>query len=672
MSDDRKLTTIMAVDIAGFSRAAETDESAAAASVGQWRAAIDAVIAPLGGRVFSTAGDGAMIELPTASAGVRAALEMLRAGEEAGLPRVRIGLHLGEVIVAPNGDLLGHGVNVAARLMAMAEPGTALVSEAARSRAPGASGRSLGRVRLDKMEARVEVFALGARAEQRFPRVFWRQWRNPALIAAGLAVLAVLIAMLPIRDDAGDAPRLAVLRFQSLGDTEPYLAEGIADELISEASRIRGLDVISRASSFVLTGERASPAAAARELGATLVLTGSARSTRDVIRVHAQLAEAPDGRQIWDQTFERPAADLYLLQRDIAVEVARATGLRTAAARPRVDSEALRLYLRGRQHWYRRGEGDVGEARALLRNAVAHDATFAEGWGWLSYVEAAVIEQQASARGEPLTIDAFAPAVQAADRALALDASLSLPHQTREYVYADLQRWTEAYAAGDASEARGGLSWGSRLQLGYTRLLIDSGRRFVILDPLNHSALINLSIACFDAGDMTCARDAAERALDLAPTRGNAITNLTLVLQRSGDISEARRLLASHPQAWSEAQRNSPLLDQRFFEALVGDAPAPSTAQVRAQASPQHLPNAVWVLVLLQRPDAAASLLPAWRNNNRSYLSLLYSVEAAALHRTPEFWALMEREGTLRYWRESGHWPDFCERERGVCDAYRR
>src|SRR5258706_4233778 len=219
----------MAIDVAGYSRAAEKDDSAAAAAVGQTRAAIDAIIEPMGGRVFNTAGDGFMIELPTASAGVDAAVLLL---QQANVPSLRIGVHVGEVIVTESGDLLGHGVNVAARLQQMAEPGSAIISQAALVQKAGVTARALGRVRLDKMKEQQEVFALGAKPGQRFPRVFWRRWR--AVGIGAVAVLALTIVAASFWPDApwrnAEPPRLAVLRFENSDETEPAFAEEIADE----------------------------------------------------------------------------------------------------------------------------------------------------------------------------------------------------------------------------------------------------------------------------------------------------------------------------------------------------------------------------------------------------------------------------------------------------------
>ncbi len=377
MSELRKLATIMAIDVAGYSRAAETDESAAAASIAHWRAKIDEIALPRGGRVFNTAGDGVMLEFPTASAGVEAAGLLRDACAQATLPPIRIGLHLGEVIVTDSGDLLGHGVNVAARLQALAEPGTALVSQAVHAQIHSAHVKlaPLGKVQLDKMNERIEVYALTSDAKHSFSRVAWRRSRGAAILLCALALvgLAGFAGWRALAPQPAAAPaRLAVLRFESVGDTETYFAEGMADELISEISRIQGLDVIARTSSFALRGEQATPAHAAQELHATLVLTGSVRATAETIQVRAQLVEADSGRHLWDETFQRPAAEAYPLQRDIALRVARAAGVRVST-RParRVDPEAFRLYLAGRDRERGDSAAAYDEARAVSRRGRA-------------------------------------------------------------------------------------------------------------------------------------------------------------------------------------------------------------------------------------------------------------------------------------------------------------
>ncbi len=171
----------MAVDVAGYSAAAEVDDRGAAEAVARVRATIDEAIAPNNGRIFNTAGDGFMIELPAASSGVAAAQALLTLVRERALARLRIGVHLGDVMAAPNGDLLGHGINVAARLMQMAGPNAAVVSQAVQTQLRQAAAVQLrppGRVQFDKMSERVEVFAI-ADKDTRFSRIAWRRSRAP-------------------------------------------------------------------------------------------------------------------------------------------------------------------------------------------------------------------------------------------------------------------------------------------------------------------------------------------------------------------------------------------------------------------------------------------------------------------------------------------------------------
>ena len=194
VAEQRKLATILALDVSGYSRAAERDDSAAAESVRQLRKAIAEVAAPFGGRIFNSAGDGFMLEFPSAASGVQAAMALLKESQsgERPLPRIRIGLHLGDVIVEENGDLLGNGVNVAARLQALAEPGSAVVSETVRAQVRSVAELPFtahGRVQLDKMSERLAVYSLSPGHRSLFGGIARRQTARAAFAAVILVVL---------------------------------------------------------------------------------------------------------------------------------------------------------------------------------------------------------------------------------------------------------------------------------------------------------------------------------------------------------------------------------------------------------------------------------------------------------------------------------------------------
>ncbi len=201
MTDIRKLATILSIDVVGYSRSAENDESAAVADVRRLRSAVSDIVAPFGGRIFNTAGDGFMVEFSAASSGVQAALALLSESQSGArpLPRIRVGLHLGEVVVEDNGDLLGHGVNVAARLQAQAEAGSALVSETVRAQLRSVEEISFtpqGRVQLDKMSERLAVYALSPGRAPLLGKIARRRLARTALVFAvfvisGFIVMAV-------------------------------------------------------------------------------------------------------------------------------------------------------------------------------------------------------------------------------------------------------------------------------------------------------------------------------------------------------------------------------------------------------------------------------------------------------------------------------------------------
>jgi TolB-like protein len=673
MSEQRKLATIMAVDVAGYSQAAEADESAAADAVRRERAVIEVIIGPLGGRIFNTAGDGFMIELPTASAGVEAATQLLAAPDA---PQVRIGLHLGEVIVAENGDLLGHGVNVAARLQQMAEPGSALVSQAVQAQIH--SGRvkltPLGKVQLDKMHDRIDVFALAPNAKRSFRRVLWRRTRRALVALLVIGVLGVggyAAWRMYGPQQTAETPRLAVLRFEMQGEAEPYFAEAVADDLISYVGRMDGLEVIARASSFALTGERATPANAARELGATLVMTGAVQRLGARIRVSAQLSEAPSGRQVWARDFERPAEEIYLLQGEIAANVALAAGLRaSAAAARRVDPEAYDLYSRAREALL--GDQRMDESIILLEQAVARDANFAEAWSLLAQarIRRAGLQWMTAPVGVPISAEALNLGLDAADRAIALDPASPIPHEQRSTALLYLGRLEDALDAADTAGSRGGA--GARIYnaLGYSGRATTDMRRIANRDPLNAEAWQTLGLNCGLIGDIACAVDALQQADRLRPNRAPFF--LAIALHRAGRSNEALQLTRERAAAWRDTLAPEPFFSLEVMRAMLGEGAPPSDAAIAGATARGEVfvESAVQLLMEINRPEAVAPLLQYWTEASGPSRFFLYDRRLTPLRATPEFWALMEREGVVRVWRSTGQWPDFCERERSVCEQH--
>jgi adenylate cyclase len=345
MVEQRKLATIMSVDVAGYSRAAEVDDGAAAEAVGALRRAIEEVITPFGGRIFNSAGDGFMIEFPVASSGAKAALQLL-SESTAGLrplPKIRIGLHLGEVIVGENGDLLGHGVNVAARLQAMAPPGGAMVSHAVQSQLRKAAGIPLiprGRVQLDKMSERIEVFALAPGQGGGS----WREWRRLVrpLIAALALVTLGLGGWFGWRALEPTSQRIAFFGFTP-ASADPLAAEIAAaatDETFQALLALR-LEAASRAETqgVGLALQRARAA----ELGAVYALGGEVRMADGAVSIHMHLEDVASRTTLWERTVSGGTADrvsLPVLAAGAVTRVARCmAGARPSL--PRQDGDLL-------------------------------------------------------------------------------------------------------------------------------------------------------------------------------------------------------------------------------------------------------------------------------------------------------------------------------------------
>lgn len=353
MVAQRKLATIMSVDVAGYSRAAELDDGAAAEAVGTLRRAIEDVIAPFDGRIFNSAGDGFMIEFPVASSGAQAALKLL-SESNAGvrpMPKIRIGLHLGEVIAGENGDLLGHGVNVAARLQALAAPGEAIVSGAVQSQLRKAAGVPLtprGRVQLAKMNERIEVFAL-APEQQEVP---WRDWRRFAKpLAAALAVIVLGLGgwfgWHAFGAQGGaligrPAQRIAFFGFTPVG-ADP-LAADIASTTTNEtfqALLALRLEAASRAETQGVALSQ--QPARASELGAVYALGGEVRPTNGAVTIQMHLEDVASHTTLWEQTVKGGAAEKVSLPVLAAGAVTRVTRCMVGArpTLPQQDGDIL-------------------------------------------------------------------------------------------------------------------------------------------------------------------------------------------------------------------------------------------------------------------------------------------------------------------------------------------
>jgi len=382
MGETRKLAAILAADVVGYSRLAGADEDRTLARLRALRSdLIDPTFAVHNGRVVKRMGDGFLVEFRSVVDAVRCAIEVQNGMVErnAGLPperRIdfRIGIHLGDVVEESDGDLMGDGVNIAARLEGIAKPGAICLSEDAyrqvRARLDLAI-TDLGEAKLKNIAEPVRAYSVevGVLAQPK-----------PATAPEPAA---------PEKSAPPSAPprlSIAVLAFNNMsGDAEQeYFSDGISEDIITDLSKLSNLHVVARNSSFVYKKAAVSIAEIARTLGVRYVLEGSVRKAGNRVRVTAQLIDSTDGGHIWASRFDRELTDIFEIQDELTKEIVSAlkckltiSDLGRLAPRRNVNVEAFELFLRGREQASAATRTSSVSARALLERAIAIDPDYA-------------------------------------------------------------------------------------------------------------------------------------------------------------------------------------------------------------------------------------------------------------------------------------------------------
>jgi TolB-like protein/class 3 adenylate cyclase/Tfp pilus assembly protein PilF len=420
---ERKITVILAADVAGYSRLVGADEESSLETLKGHRAVLEGVIREHRGRVFARAGDSVVAEFASAVDAVRAAVAGQRsiAERNAALAaelqmRFRIGVHLGDVVVDGE-DLLGDGVNIAARLEGCAEPGGVLISAAVYDQVHSkldAAFDDAGELALKNIARPVRAYRVrvdghaASSAQAPSPR---RRWRVVAAVSAALVVAAIVaivatwpLAMRPVVDLAGlaslpvnpplpDKPSIVVLPFANMGGdpAEEYFGDGLAEDLTTDLSRDPNLFVISRSSAFTYKGKAARAEEIGKELGVRYVLEGSARKAGSRVRVNAQLIDATTGFHVWSERYDRALEDIFDVQSEITERIFRElrgeirdAEQRRVVRRRTADPRAYDAFLRGLHHFERFTRADHGEARRWFQRAAELDPNFAPAWAMVA------------------------------------------------------------------------------------------------------------------------------------------------------------------------------------------------------------------------------------------------------------------------------------------------
>src|SRR5438094_277257 len=379
---ERRLAAILAADVAGYSRLMGADEEGTHERLKALRRElVDPKIAEHHGRIVKTTGDGMLVEFASVVDAVRCAVAVQQAMAErdTGVAvesriELRIGINLGDVIVEGD-DLYGDGVNVAARLETLADPGGICVSRVVRDQ-----------VR-DKLD-----FAFDDRGEQqvknivRAVRVFDLKIATEAIPPAPDPSAAVPLPL-------PDKPSIAVLPFENMsGDPEQeYFADGMVEEIITALSRIRWLFVIARNSSFTYKGQAVDVKQVGRELGVRYVLEGSVRKAGNRVRITGQLIDATTGAHLWADRFDGSLEDVFDFQDKVASSVAgviepalQAAETARSAGRPIADLTAYDLYLRAYAMTLSSAR-EIPEALRLLEQAIEREPRYGPALAWAAF-----------------------------------------------------------------------------------------------------------------------------------------------------------------------------------------------------------------------------------------------------------------------------------------------
>ena len=413
---ERKLAVIFAADVAEYSRLMGRDEVGTLRTLQAYRTVLDRLIAAHRGRIFNTAGDSVVADFASAVDAVECAVAVQQAIAKENADRAerepmrfRIGLHLGDVIV-DGSNLFGDGVNIAARLEALAEPGGICLSGAVRdqigSRLPVAF-TALGEQRVKNIARPVRAFkvVLDAPPATSVLGGRWGRFRTRALSAAAAAAFLIAVGGGAWLLWSGEQPRprppatqpssaarlsIVVLPFTNLSSDpqQEYLADGITEDLTTDLSRIQGMIVIARNTAFTYKGKSVDTKQIGRELGVRYLLEGSIQRAGSEVRVNAQLVDAETGVHLWADRFDRDAGDLFALQNEITARIARALQAQlpiAEARRPTDHPDALDFILRGRAVLQRPiSKENSDEAAAWFEKALALDPQSPDAATWLA------------------------------------------------------------------------------------------------------------------------------------------------------------------------------------------------------------------------------------------------------------------------------------------------
>ncbi|MCH7889066.1 MAG: tetratricopeptide repeat protein [Proteobacteria bacterium] len=667
---ERRLAAILAVDVVGYTRLMGADEAGTLARLKALRGeVIDPEIARYNGRIVKLMGDGALVEFASVVDAVACAVAIQRANaaRDAGLAEdarlaLRIGVNLGDVIVEGE-DIYGDGVNIAARLEGLAEPGgisvSDIVHQSVRAKLDLAFD-DLGPQQVKNVAEPVRVYRVRldpSASGKAFPAK--RGWRRPA-IAAGIAALAVvagiavwqrpwepkveLASVERMAFPLPDKPSIAVLPFVNMSDDpeQEYFADGMTEDLITDLSKVSGLFVIARNSTFVYKGRSVPVRQVSEDLGVRYVLEGSVRRVGDQVRVNAQLIDATTGGHVWADRYDGNVTDIFAVQDAFVREIVAALALNLSeseqqeiASGQTSNIEAREAFQNGWEHYLRYTPEDNATAAEQFKRAVELDPDYGRAYSALGMVYVRGCQWLWNDELGMTAGGAFNTAVQYLTKGEEYSSSLTKVAASQIYLYD--RKHDKAFI--EAARAVGQDPNDPEAQVAMGLAMITTGRpeaglEFVEtalrLNPNrpNHYVLAH-AMAYFTMNDMEQAASVLAAALERDPGAVELAPMLAASYARLGQRDEARaalqlwkpdasqselrELVISYhfPYRWSGAREVPERLDGGLeIAALPSDVTVASLLlTLRRAKDPFERRSAVWTLG--QFGPAAKAAVPA-------------------------------------------------------------
>jgi adenylate cyclase len=539
----RKLTAILSADVVGYSGLMAADEAGTLERLKVNRSRIfDPQVAIHGGRIFKLIGDGALAEFPSVVAAVDCALAIQAATEKAATAesegrriRYRIGINLGEVIVEGD-DIYGEGVNVAARLQALAPIGGVAVSKMVRDSIDGKSAASfddMGEHKVKDHDKPVQAFAVRSGV--------------PAAAAPRAAQAVELsVCVLPFANMSGDAE-------------QEYFSDGISEDIITDLSKVSQLRVISRNSAFQYKGKNVDLPQVARDLKVSHVLEGSVRKSGKRVRITAQLIDGANNGHVWAERYDRDMDDIFALQDEISEAIVKALRVKLLPEEKKAietrgtdNVEAYNFYLMARQYMMTGNLGDARRSEAIIRlctRATELDPDYARAWAMIAIAKVH-LRFYIGAQGDT--------GLAEVERALALDENLADAHAAKAAVLTFANDTAGARAEAERALALDPESFDANAAMG--RIDYQDRRFAEAIVHLEKAAASNESdiwsvgmlLPVYSAlGDKAGEAEAARRVLARTepiirrePNHGSAIGYAVSALMILGEFDRARELMS--------------------------------------------------------------------------------------------------------------------------------